>query len=210
MLLFLILLMPAAFTAYAFIIKDRKIILPSFAGLMTSVIVCACRFFFSYEHRLIYNSFSENFVYYLLKQSLLPLIIVCAVYALVSRDTLEYKCKNFFPLMCPFFAVYVPYSVITASEYYYQAYDIFLKPVIYLAMVVQISFSLMQLYKGISERKVVSIVINSLVILLVAIYPAVSDALYAIDYSFALILILGIVYSIIPAAYFFLSKIISK
>jgi hypothetical protein len=68
----------------------------------------------------------------------------------------------------------------------------------------------MKLYKGISERKVVSIVINSLVILLVAIYPAVSDALYAIDYSFALILILGIVYSIIPAAYFFLSKIISK
>ncbi len=198
MLLFLILLLPAAFTLYSFYSKDKKIILPSAAGFFTAIIICACRYFFSYEHRLIYYSFSENFVYSLLKQNFLPMLLVAALYALVSRDSLEYKFKNFFPLLCPFFAVYLPYCVITASEVYYQAYDLFLKPVIYLAMLGQITLSLLALYKGISNRKFLTIIINSLIILLYAIYPAVSDALYAIDYKFALILILGLLYSAVP------------
>ena len=210
MLLFLILLLPAAFITYAFTIKDRSIILPAFAGLITAAFVCACRFFFSYEHRLIYFSFSENFIYFLVKQSFLPLFIVAAVYALVSRDKAEYKVKSFFPLMCSFFAVYLPYCVITASEVYYQAYDLFLKPVIYLAMLVQIALSLLALYNGIKNRKYVTAVFNGLIIILFAIYPAVSDSLYAIDFSFALILILGIAYSAIPAVYFFLSKLLVK
>ncbi len=210
MLLFLLLLLPAAFLVYAFIIKDRSIILPAFAGLITATFVCACRFFFSYEHRLIYFSFSENFVYYLVKQCFLPLFIVAAVYALVSRDKAEYKIKNFFPLMCSFFAVYLPYCVITASEVYYQAYDLFLKPVIYLSMLVQIALSLNSVYNGIKNKKFVIAVPDGLIILLFAIYPAISDALYAIDFSFALILILGIVYSIIPAVYFFLTKLLKK
>ena len=199
MLLFLILLLPAAFFTYAFTIKDCSIILPAFAGLVTAAFVCACRYFFSYEHRLIYFSFGQNFAYYLVKQNLLPLVVVSAVYALISRDTMEFKFKNFFPLLCPFFAVYLPYCVITASEVYYQAYDLFLKPVIYLAMLGQIAMSLLALYNGITQRKVAPIVINCLVILLYAIYPAVSDALYAIDYNFVIILSVGIVYTLVPA-----------
>lgn len=210
MLLFLIFLLPAALLSYAFILKDRSIILPVFAGLITSVIVCACRFFFTYEHHLTAYSFGQNFAYYLVKQNFLPLLIVSAVYALVSRDTAEYKFKNFFPLLCSFFAVYLPYCVITASEFYYQAYDIFLKPVIYLAMLVQISFCLLHVYKGLSEHNTTSIVIYCVIITLSAIYPAVSDALYAIDFSFAIILILGIVYSVIPVAAYLISVFAAK
>jgi len=207
MLLFLILLLPAAFFTYAFTIKDRSIILPAFAGLITAVFVCACRYFFSYEHRLIYFSFGQNFAYYLIKQSFLPLFVVSAVYALISRDTMEYKFKNFFPLLCPFFAVYLPYCVITASEVYFQAYDLFLKPIIYLAMLGQITLSLLALYNGITRRKALPIIINCLIILLYAIYPAVSDALYAIDYNFALILILGILYSVVPVVFIIINTI---
>ena len=210
MLLFLILLLPVAFLTYAYIQKDRSIILPSFAGLITGTVVCACRFFFSYEHRLIYFSFSENFIYYLVKQSLLPLLIVTAVYALVSKDTAEYKIKNFFPLMCPFYTVYLPYCVITGSEVYYLPYDLFLKPFIYLAMVVQIALCLNSVYNNIKNKKIVTAVLNSLIIILFAIYPAISDALYSIDFSFALILILGIAYSAIPAVYYILSKLLVK
>ena len=210
MLLFLLLLLPVAYIAYAFIIKDRSIILPAFAGLVTAAIICACRFFFSYEHRLVYSSFSENLIYFILKQSLLPLLIVSVVYALISRDTAEYKCRNFFSLLCPFFAVYLPYCVITSSEIYYQSYDIFLKPIIWLAMLVQISLSLLAVYNGIKNKKYIQVVINCLIIIVFAVYPSVSDALDAIGYSSALILIIGIVFSIIPAAYFFLTKFLSK
>ncbi|MBO4629606.1 MAG: hypothetical protein J5687_06600 [Treponema sp.] len=200
MLLFLILLLPCAFTAYTFTVKDKKIILPATAGFFTAVIACACRYFFSYEHRLIYSSFSDNFIYYLVKQNVLPLVIVTVLFALITRDTWEYKVKNFFALMCPFFSVYLPYCVITASEYYYQAYDLFLKPFIYLAMIVQVSFSLICLYESIVNKKIPFAVLHSLIILLYLIYPAISDALYAINYNFAVILSVGIVYILVPTA----------
>ena len=200
MLLFLIFLLPCALITYALILKDKKIILPVFAGLITATLVCSCRYFFSYEHRLVYYSFAGNFAYYLIKQNFLPLLIVSALFALVSRDSAEYKFNNFFPLLGSFFAVYLPYCVITSSEIYYQAYDLFLKPVIYLAMLAQISICLIKLWQAITAKKALFLVINILIILIYAIYPAVSDALYAIDSSFALILILGIVYSLVPAA----------
>ena len=198
MLLFLLTFLPAALITYAFFIKDKKIILPVIAGLITAVVVCACRFFFTYEHRLVYDSFSENFIYFLIKQSLLPLFIVSAVYAIISRDTVEFKVKNFFPLLCTFYAVYLPYCVITASEFYYQAYDIFLKPVIYLAMLVMIGSCLINAWAAISSKKIVFAVLDILIILVYAFYPAVSDALYAINYNCAIILAVGIVYSLIP------------
>ena len=200
MLLFLILFLPCVFTAYCFIVKDKKIILPTAAGFFSAVLVCACRYFFSYEHRLVYSSFAENFIYYLIKQNFLPLVVVTLVFALVTRDSWEYKVKNFFALMCPFFAVYLPYCVITASEYYYQAYDLFLKPFIYLAMLVQISICLISLYNSLVNKKIFAAVINSLIILFYAIYPAISDALYAIDHAFAIILILGLIFSLVPFA----------
>ena len=209
MLLFLIFLLPCALITYALILKDKKIILPIFAGLMTATIVCACRYFFSYEHRLVYYSFGQNFAYYLVKQNFLPMLIVSTVYALVSRDSIEYKFKNFFPLLCSFFAVYLPYCVVTSSEYYYQSYDLFLKPLIYLAMLAQIAICLIELWQAITAKKVLFIIINSLIILIYAIYPAVSDALYAIDSGFAIILITGLLFSILPAA-FLVIKLIRK
>ena len=210
MLLFLILLLPCAFTAYCFIVKDKKIILPSLAGFFSAVIVCACRYFFSYEHRLVYSSFSENFVYYLLKQNFLPIIIVSVLFALITRDTWEYKVKNFFPLMCSYFAVYLPYCVISSSEFYYQAYDLFLKPFIYLAMIIQISICLISLYQSLVNKKIAFVILNVLIILIYLIYPAASDALYAINHGFALILILGIVYTLIPFALLAIKQLFNK
>ena len=210
MLLFLLTLLPFALILYSFLKKDKKIILPVFAGLVTAVVVCACRFFFTYEHRLIYDSFSENYIYYLVKQNLLPLLIVSAVYALVSRDTAEYKIDNFFPLLCTFFIVYLPYCVITASEFYYQAYDIFLKPVIYLAMLVMISFCLKNGWNSITSKNMFFAALNILIIVVYAFYPAVSDTLYAINYNFAIILIIGLVYSLIPFALFVIRQIRNK
>ena len=210
MLLFLLLLIPVSLIVYIIIRKDRSVILPVFAGLITAVVVCACRFFFTYEHRLIYNSFSENLIYYLVKQSFLPLVVVSAVYALISRDNAQFKVNNFFPLLGTFFAVYLPYCVITSSEFYYQAYDIFLKPVIYLAMLVMISFCLIDGLEALKSKKIVCVIFDILIIGVYAFYPAVSDALYAINYSFAVILLVGLIYSVLPVVYFSLSKLLKK
>ena len=210
MLLFLFLLLPCAFTAYAFYSKDKKIILPSLAGFFISIIVCACRYFFSYEHRLIYSSFAENFIYFLLKQNLLPLVIVSVLLALITRDTWEFKIKAFFPVMCAFFAVYLPYCVVTASEYYYQGYDLFVKPFIYLAMLMQVSISLISIYQSITNKKIGFAIVHVLIALTYLIYPAISDTLYTINYSFVLILILGIVYTLVPFTLLVIQQIRNK
>lgn len=210
MLLFLILLLPITLLAYSFYNKDKKVFFPILAGAFTSVIVCACRFFFTYEHRLIYDSFSDNFIYFILKQNLLPLVAVSLFFGLITRDTWEYKIRNFFPLICAFFAVYLPYCVITSSEYYYQAYDLFLKPVIYLAMVIQISISLISLYQSILNKKIGFAILNILIALVYLFYPAVSDTLYAINSNFALILIIGIVFSLVPFALLLIKQFFNK
>ena len=49
-----------------------------------------------------------------------------------------------------------------------------------------------------------------LIIGVYAFYPAVSDALYAINYSFAVILLVGLIYSVLPVVYFSLSKLLKK
>lgn len=210
MLLFLFLLLPCAFTAYAFYLKDKKIILPSITSFFISVIVCACRYFFSYEHRLIYSSFADNFIYFLLKQNFLPLVILSVLLALITRDTWEFKIKSFFPVMCAFFAVYLPYCVVTASEYYYQGYDLFLKPFIYLAMLMQVSMSLISFYQSVIDKKIGFAVINVLIVIIYLIYPAISDTFYTINSSFALILILGIVYTLVPFSLLVIHQIRNK
>lgn len=209
MLLFLLFLLPIALITYYVFTKDKKILLPLAASALIAMIVCACRFFFSYEHRLVYDSFSDNFIYFSIKQSLLPLLLVTILFAVFSRDKIEYKVKAFFPTLGAFFAIYLPYCVIAGTEYYYEAYQLFLKPVIYLAMLGQISLCLINALESITSKKIIFVILDILIILVYAIYPAVSDALYAIDYSFALILIIGILYSLLPLA-FFLIKIARK
>ena len=183
---------------------------PVAAGGLIAVIVCACRFLFSYEHRLIYDSFSDNLIYFLVKENLVPLAAVSVFLAVFSRDTIEYKVKNFFPALCTFFAVYLPYCVISSSEYYYQSYDLFLKPVIYLAMLMQISLCLVNAWKSAKDKKFFFVILDVLIIMGYSFYPAVSDALYAIDYNFALILAVGIVYSLIPFGLLVIQQIRSR
>lgn len=198
MYLFLLLLLPASLLCYLFVTKEKKLIVSIFTGLICAVVVVACRFFFSYEHRLISYSFAENFVYSLIKQNFLPLVVMFGVFTLVSKDTIEDKFKNFFPLIISFFTVYLPYCVMSSSEVYYQGYDIFLKPFIYFSMICQIAVSLQYTLKFIQQKKIIFVILNILLILIYAVYPAVSDSLYAIDYNFVIVLIIGIIYSILP------------
>lgn len=210
MLLFLLILLPSALITYCIFAKDKKVLFPVAAGGLISVIVCACRFFFSYEHRLVYDSFTDNLIYFLVKETLVPLAAVSVFFAVFSRDKIEYKVKNFFPALCAFFAVYLPYCVISGSEYYYQSYDLFLKPVIYLAMLMQISLCLVNAWESVVNKKFFFVILDVLIICGYSFYPAVSDALYAIDYNFALVLTVGIVYSLIPLGLLVIKQLCNK
>ena len=77
-------------------------------------------------------------------------------------------------------------------------------------MLVMISFCLIDGFEAFKAKKIVCIIFDVLIIGVSAFYPAVSDALYAINYSFAVILLIGIIYSALPVVYFILSKLLKK
>ena len=106
MLLFLFIVLPLSLVVYYLFNKERKFFCPMLVGALCAVLLCAFKVFFTYSHRLIPVSFSENFAYYLLNQSGAPLCGVSLIYFLITKDSLENKINAFFPLISAFYAVY--------------------------------------------------------------------------------------------------------
>jgi len=209
MLIFLFILFPLALIIYCIWTKEKRDIIPIFSGMMAAVLFCALKVFLTYAHRVVPYDFSENLVYFLLKISMLPILILYFAFFLMVKDSVEYKIKAFFPLISSFYAVYLPYFIVSASSSVYSGYDLLLRPVIYLASICSCAISLKYLYKTFFEKKYIISIINLLLLLLAMLLPAVSDALYAIHYSFAVIIVIDLLFTAMPSAYFIFALIFS-
>lgn len=182
---------PASLLIYEIEKKNPGDFIPVVIGFISSVILCAIKVFFMYSHRIIPFSFSENFVYYFFKLYFLPVIIVFGIFFLLSRDKISYKLDSFFPLISSFYAVYFPYSVISSySSNVFAGYDIFIKPVVALAMIVSVTVCVKQLFYAVIEKNVVKIVLAFLIFITLFICPAVFDCLYILKLcNFAVLLV---------------------
>lgn len=207
MLLFLFIVLPLSLVVYYLFNKERKFFCPMLVGVLCAVLLCAFKVFFTYSHRLIPVSFSENFAYYLLNQSGAPLCGVSLIYFLITKDSLENKINAFFPLISAFYAVYLPYLVVSGTTSVYSGYAIFIKPLVFLAMVVQCALSLRCIFTSVKSKKIAFVAINIVLILAYLIIPAIIEALYAMNMSFVAVIVLSAVYVIIPIAYLVLSNV---
>ena len=207
MLLFLFIVLPLALILYFFFNKGSKFFGAMLVGVLCAVLLCAFKVFLTYSHRLIPVSFSENFVYYLLNESCLPLCGVSLIYFLIVRDSIENKINFFFPLICAFYAIYLPYLVVGKTISVYSGYAIFIKPLVYLAMIVQCALSLRCIFRSIKSKKGVFVAINLVLIVAYLIIPAIIETLYAMNMSFVVVIVLSGVYVIIPVVYLVLRKV---
>ena len=198
MLTFLFLVLPLSLIFYYLFNKDSKFFGAMLVGVLCAVLLCAFKVFFTYSHRLIPDSFSENFVYYLLNESCLPLCGVSLIFFLIKKDSLENKTNLFFPLIAAFYAVYLPYLVISRTTSVYSGYAIFIKPVVYLAMIVQCALSLRCIFSSIKSKKIVFVAINLVLIVAYLIIPAIIETLYAMNVNFVAMIVLSAVFVIIP------------
>ena len=199
MLLFLLLLFPLSLTAYCVYKKDPKQFIAVVTGLLVSAIVCACNFFFKFSHRVVPYSFGLNFVYYLEKLGLITVVVIYGLFFLVSKDTYEDRIDYFNSLMLSCYAVFVPFYVITGTESsVYPGFEIFVKPVIYLAMIFATGSILKVFYTSIADKKVGMAILNGAAGIVVMLIPSVIEAMYAINFSFGIILIVSLVYSLLP------------
>lgn len=209
MLTFLLLLLPLGFLLYCLEKKDKQILIPALIGFACAIVLCAFRAFLSFSHRVIPYSFGSNFGYYVVQDIIMP-VILCAAFYFVSKDSWEYKVNSFFPLMCSFYIIYLPFSVISRTEtVVYSGYDLFIKPVICLAMLYQLAASVKLFYEGIKEKYVLKIFLNVVVILAYIIIPLILDTLYIMGYPFAMVLGLSILY-VVSSILFSVGKILNR
>lgn len=206
MLLFLILLLPLFLAAYCVKVRTSKIVPVIVIGALSAVLVVAFKMLFIMPHRIVPYSFGENFVYFLVKETLVPALVLYIIYFLVAKDNVEFKINTYLPLELAFYSVYLPYCVISTTSSVYSWFSIFVKPLIYAIMIAQTGVSLRDLYRCHTNGKKGLVVLSGFLILLFLAIPPVMETAYIMNYKLYVILLICAAYLILPAVIFYFSK----
>lgn len=206
MYLFLFILLPAALYIYFNSFGEKSLLTLSFTGIITGVVVCGIRFIFFYSHRIIPNAFFSNYFFYLSRIILLPLLVYL-VFFLISRDTIELKFKAFFPLLAGFYITYLPYYFLTMATSVYSNYDLFFRPIIYIAYLGGTCFALLRCYEAFINKNLMGKILYIVMTVLYILIPAAIDTSYVINVAFPLFAVIGIVYIVLPVVLIFFEKI---
>ena len=152
MFLFLIILLPSALAYYLISADDKAVIPVALTGVLSSALFCALKAFFSFMYRIPSASFLPNYAYVLFGQILVPSAVVYLLFFFLSKDDLSFRVKSYFPLLCSFFAVYLPYHVIAGSASSYSVFELFLKPVLYLMMLESSALCVRFVFRSFGEK----------------------------------------------------------
>lgn len=179
MLTFFILLLPASLAVYELEQKRSKDFLPIIIGFVSAVLICAFKVFFLFSHRIVPYSFGQNFTYIFIRQILLPLVFLYGAFFLLAKDNINDRLKYFFPLVVSFYAVYLPYTVLSAYDAkVYEGFDIFVKPMIFLSMIIECYICINAIYNGIISKSFLKAIFFSIIICLCIVLPAIIEAVY--------------------------------
>ncbi len=184
MFLFLIILLPSALAYYLISADDKAVIPVALTGILSAALFCALKAFFSFIYRVPSASFLPNYAYVLFGQTLVPSAVVYLLFFFLSKDTLLFRIKSCFPLLCSFFAVYLPYHVIAGSASSYSVFELFLKPVLYLMMLTSASLCVRFVFRSFGEngRKMKIVWISALCVILLV--PAAVETAWFIGLPF--------------------------
>lgn len=201
------LLMPLILAAWCFYKRDAHLIPVIFTGLISAVLVCGFRAFFLYSHRIIPLSFELNLLYLLLRQTLLPVIVLYGVFFLVSKDEIAYKVEAFFPLLISFYLLYLPYTILSGLDHIITTFPLFVKPTLYTVMIFSLGLSAKHIEKTVNAKKYIFTAVWIIIALVSLVFPSVMETMYLMDMSYFLILMLSAVYSAALPVLFMLSRL---
>ena len=152
MYLFALLLFPCAFVYYVSrrFADLRPRLLISLAAFVASALICAFRGF--YLFRSMYDG--GNVLYFFLEQwiscALFP-FFVYGLFVLLARDDRRVKISSYALFMLPFYAVYLP-AEIFANPVLLPFFYLFIKPALYLVMVVAVAGELRTLSEAMVQK----------------------------------------------------------
>ncbi len=206
MYLFMFLLLPLILAAWCFYKKDSHLIPVIFTGLVAAVLVCGFKAFFLYSHRIIPYSFESNVIFLLVRQTLIPVVLLYGIFFAWSKDEISYKVEALFPLLLSFYMLYLPYTIISTSEGLYTTFPLFVKPVIFMVMIFSLGLGAKHIEKTVRNKKILFTVIWICISLVSLVVPSLLETMYILDVNYLLVLILSALYSGALPVLFILSR----
>lgn len=203
MLLFMFLLLPCVLIGYCIYKKEPKVIPVIFIGVLSAILLCAFKTFFLYAHRIVPYSVEQNIIYLLVRQTLVPCVILYGLFILFSKDSFAFKVQSLLPLLLSFYAIYLPYTIVSTAEGLYSGFDAFCKPILYTFMIFQLSQLSKSICKSFKEKKQFMVVLKSLFVIVYLVIPTVIESMMIIDEQVIIIgFTLIFVYFVIPIVIF--------
>lgn len=208
MLLFLLLLMPLTLILFLYK-KPLKTAFPLvFIGFACAILVCGLKGFFMFSHRIVYYSFLRTWISLFLTQTFLPIVILYGLFFVISHDDLNYKTDAFVPLIFSFYAVYLPFTVISETESIYSGFQILIKPVLFGSMLMLFGFLSSSLFSAFLSKNKKKAAILSVAAFLFFIFPSFIETVYLLTTKLFLVLSLSGVYVGSVLLYLFFMKIV--
>lgn len=183
MLLFMFLLLPCVLIGYCIYKKEPKVIPVIFIGVLSAILLCAFKTFFLYAHRIVPYSVEQNIIYLLVRQTLVPCVILYGLFILFSKDGFAFKVQSLLPLLLSFYAIYLPYTIVSTAEGLYSGFDAFCKPILFLCMILLVAVCSKRILNAKENSKVGLIILFSFFTLLFLIMPSLIEAFYIVDNS---------------------------
>ena len=116
---FLFLAIPAAAIWYVFSKKNRPaqtFILPALTGIFSATVYTIILKFIVTLNENVTDSYSDYISMITFRYGLIPVLIICTAFFLISKDTVEYKTDCFVPLALSFQEICTGYFVIGNQE----------------------------------------------------------------------------------------------
>lgn len=206
MFLFLILLFPTVLCFCCFHSTKKIYGFLVASGAFLGILASGCTALFSYMHRIPEFSVCSNFFYYFLKEYVLPLVLVYALYFFATKDSVEFKIKAFFPVSAAFYAVYMPYCVISSSSAAFSFFQLFIKPVLMLSMVFMASFFAYRIYCAAVLKNISKIIVLSFLALIALLVPPALETMYLLCIALPVVYIVAVVFALFALVLFFVNS----
>lgn len=115
---FLIVIIPLMYAVAECICNNRKIdreqMTCIFTGLVIVSIYALIDFFAIGSSHMWINTFSSVWLHYLITETVIP-IVICIIPIIIARDDIRVKVRCLLPVLAAFYAVFVPYKVLSAG-----------------------------------------------------------------------------------------------
>ncbi len=161
---------------------------------------------FSYMHRIPEFSVCSNFFYYFLKEYVLPLVLVYALYFFTTKDSVEFKIKAFFPVVAAFYAIYMPYCVIASASTAFSFFQLFAKPVLMLSEVFMASFFAYKIYCTVVSKDISKIIVLSVLALVMLVIPPFLETMELMCIALPVVYIVAVIFALFALVLFFINS----